>query len=161
MQKTKDELASQGYEVPKILGQKYHEGMRVIVTNSIPDETLAEGEEVITKVLNPQINKDGKMVQTAQIEVTVGTKKGGLTREQWLEEQKKKETRTDKINAKYDAELAELEKQSTPNSKGKGTGTPNVEDRKADIERRRPTSYIENSKNKKSSLETFRNEETT
>ena len=27
--------------------------------------------------------------------------------------------------------------------------TPNVEDRKADIERRRPTSYIENSKNKK------------
>ena len=36
--------------------------------------------------------------------------------------------------------------------------TPNVEDRKTDIERRRPTSYIENSKNKKSSLETFRNE---
>ena len=30
--------------------------------------------------------------------------------------------------------------------------------KKADIERRRPTSYIENSKNKKSSLETFRNE---
>ena len=86
-----------------------------IITNSIPDETLAEGEEVITKVLNPQINKDGKMVQTAQIEVTVGTKKGGLTREQWLEEQKKKETRTDKINAKYDAELAELEKSQPTN----------------------------------------------
>ena len=30
--------------------------------------------------------------------------------------------------------------------------------KKAYIERRRPTSYIENSKNKKSSLETFRNE---
>ena len=34
----------------------------------------------------------------------------------------------------------------------------NVNAQKADIERRRPTSYIENSKNKKSSLETFRNE---
>ena len=33
-----------------------------------------------------------------------------------------------------------------------------VEAKKAYIERRRPTSYIENSKNKKSSLETFRNE---
>ena len=53
------------------------------------------------------------MVQTAQIQVTVGTKKGGLTREQWLEEQNKKETRADKINAKYDAELAALE-QPTP-----------------------------------------------
>ena len=34
------------------------------------------------------------------------------------------------INTKYNAELAELEKQQspTPNSKGEGTGTPNVED---------------------------------
>lgn len=110
LQKTKDELASQGYEVPKILGQKYNEGMKVIVSSSILDESLAEGEEIITKVLTPQINKDGKMVQTAQIEVTVGTKKGGLTREQWLEEQKKKERKVDKINAKYDAERSALQK---------------------------------------------------
>ena len=34
----------------------------------------------------------------------------------------------------------------------------NVNAQKADIEKRRPTFYIENSKNKKSSLETFRNE---
>ncbi len=109
LQKIKNELASQGYEVPKILGKKFHQGMKVIVNNSIPDESLAEGEEIITKVLTPQINKDDKMVQTAQIEVTVGTKKGGLTREEWLEEQRQKETRTDKINAKYDAELKLLE----------------------------------------------------
>ena len=108
VQKVKDELSSQGYEVPKLLGQRFHQGMKVIVASSIPDETLAEGEEVITKIMTPQINKDDKMVQTAQIEVTVGTKKGGLTREQWLEEQNKEEKRTDKINAKYDAELAAI-----------------------------------------------------
>lgn len=127
LQKIKDELASQGYEMPELLGKQYHQGMKVIVTSSIPDESFAEGEEIITKVLTPQINKDGKMVQAAQVEVTVGTKKGGLTREQWLEEQKKKETRTDKINAKYDAELAELEK-STTKSKPKEETTPALKD---------------------------------
>jgi hypothetical protein len=113
IQKIKDNLASEGYEVPTILGKQFHQGMKVIVTSSIPDENLAEGEEIITKVLVPQVNKDDKMVQTAQIEVTVGTKKGGLTGEQWLAEQEKKETRVDKINAKYDAELAALEQPST------------------------------------------------
>lgn len=113
VQKIKDNLASEGYEVPELQGKKFHQGMRIIVTNSIPDEFLAEGEEIITKVLTPQINKDDTMVQTAQIEVTVGTKKGGLTKEQWLEKQKKKEKRTDKINAKYDAESAALKDKST------------------------------------------------
>ena len=111
IQKVKDNLAAEGYEVIELKDKNFHQGMKVIVTSSIPDETLDEGEEVITKVLTPQINKDDKMVQTAQIEVTVGTKKGGLTREEWLVEQKNKETRVDKINAKYDAELAALEGQ--------------------------------------------------
>jgi hypothetical protein len=109
IQKVKDNFAAEGYEVYELKDKEFNQGMKVIVTNSIPDENLAEGEEIITKTISPQINKDDKMVQTAQIEVTVGTKKGGLTREQWLAEQKKKETRVDKINAKYDAELAALE----------------------------------------------------
>jgi hypothetical protein len=78
-------------------------------------------------VINPQINKDDKMVQTAQIEVTVGTKKGGLTREQWLEEKKKKEKRTDKINAKYDAELAALETEQKQQKNEKPTKKENGE----------------------------------
>lgn len=112
IQKIKDELSSQGYETLEFLGKRFNQGMKVIVTTSTFDESLAEGEEIITNVLTPQINKDDKMVQAAQIEVTVGTKKGGLTREQWLEEQKKKETITDKINARYDAELATLKGES-------------------------------------------------
>jgi hypothetical protein len=108
IQGVKDNLASEGYEMPELLGKQFHQGMKVIVTSSIPDENLAEDEEIITKIVQPQINKDDKMVQTAKIEVTVGTKKGGLTREQWLAEQKKKKTRRDNINAKYDAQLLKV-----------------------------------------------------
>jgi len=87
IQRIKDNLSAEGYEVPQLLNHSFHQGMRVIVTSAIPDENLASGEEIITKVLVPQVNKDDKMVQTAQIEVTVGTKKGGLTKEEWLKEQ--------------------------------------------------------------------------
>ena len=56
--------------------------------------------------------------------------------------------REDEINAKYDAELAAL-----------GIAPVfDIEAKKDDIERRRPTSYINESKDKKTSLESFRNE---
>jgi regulator of replication initiation timing len=68
----KDNLAAKGYDVPKLLGKEFHEGMKVIVINSILDEGMDKGAEVITKVITPQVNYNGKMIQAAQIEVTVG-----------------------------------------------------------------------------------------
>ncbi len=70
--KLKDNLSANGYEMPELLGKQYHQGMKVIVINSIPDESLEKGSEIITKVLIPQVNFNGKMIQTAQIEVSVG-----------------------------------------------------------------------------------------
>lgn len=70
--KLKDNLSANGYEIPELLGKQYHQGMKVIVINSIPDESLEKGSEIITKVLIPQVNFNGKMIQTAQIEVSVG-----------------------------------------------------------------------------------------
>lgn len=70
--KLKDNLSANGYEMPELLGKQYHQGMKVIVTSSIPDENLGKGLEVITKVLIPQVNYNDKMIQTAQIEVSVG-----------------------------------------------------------------------------------------
>jgi septal ring factor EnvC (AmiA/AmiB activator) len=70
--KLKDNLSANGYEMPELLGKQYHQGMKVIVTSSIPDENLEKGSEVITKVLIPQVNYNDKMIQTAQIEVSVG-----------------------------------------------------------------------------------------
>jgi len=68
----KDNLLANGYEMPELLGKQYHQGMKVIVVSSIPDENLDKGSEIITKVLIPQVNFNDKMIQTAQIEVSVG-----------------------------------------------------------------------------------------
>lgn len=70
--KLKDNLAANGYEMPVLLGKNFNQGMRVIVATSIPDENLEKGQEIITKILIPQVNYNDKMIQTAQIEVSVG-----------------------------------------------------------------------------------------
>lgn len=70
--KLKDNLSANGYEMPELLGKQYHQGMKVIVTSSIPDENLEKGSEIITKILIPQVNFNDKMIQSAQIEVSVG-----------------------------------------------------------------------------------------
>lgn len=70
--KLKDNLSANGYEMPELLGKQYHQGMKVIVTSSIPDENFEKGSEIITKILIPQVNFNEKMIQTAQIEVSVG-----------------------------------------------------------------------------------------
>lgn len=70
--KLKDNLSANGYEMPELLGKTFNQGMRVIVATSIPDENLEKGQEIITKILIPQVNYNDKMIQTAQIEVSVG-----------------------------------------------------------------------------------------
>lgn len=70
--KLKDNLLANGYELPELLGKNFHQGMKVIISSSIPDEKLEAGVEIITKVIKPQVNYKEKMIQTAQIEVSVG-----------------------------------------------------------------------------------------
>jgi hypothetical protein len=70
--KLKDNLSANGYEMPQLLGKQFHQGMKVIVTSSIPDENLEKDSEIISKVLIPQVNYNDKMIQTAQIETSKG-----------------------------------------------------------------------------------------
>lgn len=70
--KLKDNLAANGYEMPELLGKQFHPGMNVIVASSIPDENLEKDSEIITKILIPAVTYQDKMIQTAQIEVSVG-----------------------------------------------------------------------------------------
>ena len=58
-----------GYEIVEMLGKPYNEGMRA-VANFVNDETLAEGEQIITGIIKPQINYNGTMIQSAQITVS-------------------------------------------------------------------------------------------
>ncbi|WP_407931597.1 septum formation initiator, partial [Ignavibacterium album] len=60
--KLKDNLTANGYEMPELLGKQFHQGMKLIVANSVPDENLDKGSEIITKVLIPQVNYKDKMI---------------------------------------------------------------------------------------------------
>ena len=62
------------------------------------------------------------------------------------------------VDAMKPADAQDIVTNQTIKAKAPVTPAPVSTDAKADIERRRPTSYIRDSKDKKSSLETFRNE---
>lgn len=65
----KDNLIANGYEIVDMLGKPYQEGTKAIV-NFNDDETLEKGQRIITGITKPQINYQGKMIQTAQITVS-------------------------------------------------------------------------------------------
>jgi hypothetical protein len=65
----KDNLLANGYELVDMLGKPYNDGMKV-TANFIEDEDLEEGTQIITGIIKPQINFNGKMIQSAQITVS-------------------------------------------------------------------------------------------
>lgn len=69
VERIKDNLKANGYEIVDMLGKSYNDGMKVIA-NFIPDETLPEGSQIITGIIKPQINYNGQMIQAAQITVS-------------------------------------------------------------------------------------------
>lgn len=69
VKRIQDNFASNGYELVDMLGKEYNEGMKATV-NFVQDEDLAEGKKIITRIIKPQVNFKGTMIQTAQIEVT-------------------------------------------------------------------------------------------
>lgn len=71
VKRIQDNFASNGYELVEILGKEYNEGMKVIA-NFIPSEDLETGKQIITRIIKPQVNFKGLMIQSAQIEVSVG-----------------------------------------------------------------------------------------
>lgn len=69
VRRIKDNFLSNGYEMVDMLGKPYKEGMKAIVDFET-DESLNEGEQIITRIIKPQINYNGMMIQTAQITVS-------------------------------------------------------------------------------------------
>ena len=66
-----DKINDLGYEIINLEGKDFNEGMKVDA-NFIPDETLDEGKEIISRVIKPQINYKGNLIQPAQVEVAQG-----------------------------------------------------------------------------------------
>lgn len=74
LEQAKQELSKQGYEMVDMLGKSYSEGMKVIA-DFVADDNAPAGSQTITRIIKPQINKDGVMVQAAEIVVTIGPEK--------------------------------------------------------------------------------------
>lgn len=59
---------SKGYDIPNLLGEPFHEGYNMVATMEL-DETLPEGIQIIRRVIKPQVNYNGKMIQAAEVVV--------------------------------------------------------------------------------------------
>jgi len=71
VKRIQDNFASNGYELVEMLGKPFNDGMKVSA-NFIPDEDLETGQQIITRIIKPQVNYKGVMIQSAQIEVSQG-----------------------------------------------------------------------------------------
>jgi len=67
IQSIKDNFASNDYEIVEMIGKPFDEGMKASVTYN-PDSEEKPG--IITRIIKPQVNYKGEMIQPAQIEVS-------------------------------------------------------------------------------------------
>lgn len=66
-----DNFAGNGYEIVPMVGKEYYEGLKAVATLT-PSEDIPTGQQIITRIIKPQVNYQGVMIQAAQIEVSVG-----------------------------------------------------------------------------------------
>ena len=71
VKRIQDNFAANGYELIEMLGKEYNEGMKAIA-NFTPNDKIETGKQIITRIIKPQVNYKGAMIQSAQIEVSVG-----------------------------------------------------------------------------------------
>jgi len=72
IERLKEHLNANGYEILDLLNKNYHHGLPVVVINSYPDESLDKDVEIISKILIPAVRYNDKIIQVAQVEVNVG-----------------------------------------------------------------------------------------
>ena len=68
-----DNFKENGYEMVELLNKPYDQGMKVSAKFK-PDKTLKRGEQIITRIIKPQVNYYNVIIQEAQVEVSVGEK---------------------------------------------------------------------------------------
>ena len=71
VRKLEQSLNANNYELESLLNKPYDNGMN-LQANFVIDESLKEGESIITRIIKPQINYKGILIQAAQIEVSQG-----------------------------------------------------------------------------------------
>jgi len=64
-------LNERGYEMANLENNPYNDGMTV-KANFMSDENMKKGEEIITRIIRPQINYKDVLIQAAEVEVSQG-----------------------------------------------------------------------------------------
>jgi hypothetical protein len=72
VERIRSNFEANGYDIPNLLGKSFDSGDKIIVVNSVPDDSLKKGDQIISRIIKPQVNYDGIMIQAAQVEVKVG-----------------------------------------------------------------------------------------
>ena len=70
LDRLEEELNNLGYELPELLNKPYDDGM-TIKARFIPCDHFKPAEKIITKIIKPQINYQGQMIQIGEVEVSI------------------------------------------------------------------------------------------
>lgn len=70
IERIQSNFAANGYEMVNILNKEYEDRMNLDVINFLEDENLEKGKKIITKIIKPQVNFNGVLIQRAQVEVS-------------------------------------------------------------------------------------------
>jgi predicted nucleic acid-binding Zn-ribbon protein len=71
LMRLEEEFNDNGYEIVDLLGKTWNDGLTV-EARFVPSDDLKPGEEIITKIIKPQINFKGVLIKAADIEVSSG-----------------------------------------------------------------------------------------
>jgi hypothetical protein len=71
LMRLEEEFNDSGYEIINLLGKAWNDGLTV-EARFVPSDDLKPGEEIITKIIKPQINFKGVLIKVAEIEVSTG-----------------------------------------------------------------------------------------
>ena len=69
LQRLEEEFNDNGYEIEKLEGKKYVDGMKV-EARFVDNPDIPKGEEIITDVIRPAIKYNGVLIQVAKVEVS-------------------------------------------------------------------------------------------
>jgi hypothetical protein len=70
IERIQENFAANGYEMVNLLNNEYDERMNIDVINFVEDGTLESGKKIISKIIKPQVNYNGILIQRAQVEVS-------------------------------------------------------------------------------------------
>jgi hypothetical protein len=71
VERIQDNFTENGYEMVDLLNKPYDQGMKLSAKFK-PDPALKRGEQIITRIIKPQVNYNDAIIQEAQVEVSVG-----------------------------------------------------------------------------------------